>query len=199
MELKKSKTYQNLAKAYAGECMARTRYKFIAYGAKKEGYKNIANVIETIIYQEFNHARMLYTFIETADDKTIDNVDVCAGFPFRQKWNLLDNLKFAAEDEGIEADEVYPAYAATAREEGFEDIAGLFENLIGVENCHRQIFTQIYEQMKNGTLYKKKVSVKWKCVDCGYEEWGKEAFKQCPLCQAQQGSVELILEPCDEA
>ncbi len=193
MKLIESKTYVNLAKAYAGECMARTRYKFIAYGAKKEGYKSIANLIEKIIYQEFNHARMLYTFIETADDGTIDNIDICAGYPYRQKWDLLDNLKFAAEDEAIEAEEVYPEYAKVAREEGFDDIAGLFENIIGTEEYHKRIFTELYTQMKNGTLYKKDKPVTWRCGDCGYEYTGEEAFDQCPLCQAKQGAVELLL------
>lgn len=194
MKLKDSKTYNNLAKAYAGECMARTRYKFIAYGAKKEGYKNIANLVEDVIYQEFNHARMLYTFIETASEKTIDNIDICSGYPFKQKWNLLDNLKLAAEDEAIEAERVYPEYARIAREEGFDDIAGLFENLVQVETCHKMLFTQLHEQLKNGTLYKKDAPVKWKCGDCGYEFTGTEAFDECPICQAKQGSIKLIIE-----
>lgn len=194
MKLIESKTYLNLAKAYAGECMARTRYEFIEYGARKEGYKNIAELIDTVVYQEFNHARMLYTFIETADDGIINNIDICSGYPFKEKWNLLENLRLAAEDEGIEAERIYPEYASIAEKEGFKDIAGLFRNLIQVENCHKLLFTQLYEQMKNGTLYKKPTVVKWKCNDCGYEAESKTAFTTCPLCQAKQGSILLKIE-----
>ncbi|NLZ25729.1 MAG: rubrerythrin family protein [Clostridiales bacterium] len=194
MELKKSKTYKNLAKAYAGECQARTRYKFMEYGARQQGYKNIAQLIDSVIYQEFNHARMLYSFIQTASEQPIENIDIESGYPFKQKWDLLENLRIAAEDEGFEADKIYPEYAKTAREEGFDDIAGLFENLVQVENCHRMLFQQLYDQMKNGTLYKKPQKVKWKCMDCGYEMTGKEAFKVCPLCQANQGAVMLKIE-----
>lgn len=193
MKLKDSKTYKNLARAYAGECMARTRYEFIEYGARKEGYKNIADIIDTIAYQEFNHARMIYTFIQTADEGLIDNIEVCAGYPFREKWNLLENLRLAAQDEQNEAELYYPEFAKVAQEEGFTDIAGLFNNLIQIENCHRLLFTQLYEQMKRSTLYKRDVVVKWKCADCGYEYEGKEAFAECPVCQAKQGSIMLIL------
>ena len=193
MKLIDSKTYKNLARAYAGECMARTRYEFIEYGARKEGYKNIADIIDTVVYQVFNHARMIYTFIQTASDGLIDNIDICAGYPFREKWNLLENLKLAAQDEQNEAELYYPEFAKVADQEGFADIAGLFRNLIQIENCHRMLFTQLYEQMKKGALYKRDVVVKWKCADCGYEYEGKEAFTECPVCQAKQGSIMLIL------
>ena len=104
MKLKDSQTYKNLARAFAGECQARTRYEFIEYGAREQGYKALADIIDKIAYQEFTHSRMIYSFIQTADDKTIDNIEVCTGYPFRQKWDLMDNLRFAAEDEGVEAD-----------------------------------------------------------------------------------------------
>ncbi len=194
MKLKDSKTYLNLAKAYAGECMARTRYEFLKYGAEKEGYKNIALLVEDVIYQEFHHARMFYTFIQTADEGLIDNIDICSGYPFKQKWNLAENLRIAAEDENNEATKIYPEYAKIAREEGFPDIAGLFENVVQIENCHKMLFSQLYDQLTKGTLYKKTKAVKWKCGDCGYEMTAKEAFPKCPVCQACQGSIKLIIE-----
>lgn len=194
MKLLESKTFLNLAKSYAGECQANTRYKFIEYGARKEGYIAMSEIIDKIAYQEFNHARMFYTFMQEASNKTIDNVDICSGYPFRQKWNLLDNLKFAAEDERTEAERTYPEYERMAREEGFEEIAELYKNIIQVENCHMLTFEQLYSQMKNGTLYRKPKSVKWKCDSCGYEAEGKEAFEICPLCKAKQGVVLLKIE-----
>lgn len=191
--LKESKTYDNLARAYAGECMARTRYMFIEYGARKEGYKNIADIIDGIVYQEFNHARMLYTFIQCACDCTIDNLDVEAGYPFRERWNLAENLKLAAQDERDEAERIYPEFERIAREEGFNDIAGLFKNLVQVETCHMKTFEDLHAQLTGGSLYEKDKPVKWKCMDCGYETTGDTAFVECPLCQAKQGSIKLIL------
>lgn len=191
MELIKSKTYLNLAKAYAGECMARTRYEMIEYGARQQGYTFLAELIDEIAYNEFNHARMLYSFIQTAKTGKIDNIDICSGYPFREKWDLVENLHLAAEDEEDEATRIYPMYAKIAYEEGFKDIGGLFENLSSVETCHSKRLKSLHEQFSKGTAYKKEKSVKWKCSACGYEAEGKEAFAVCPLCQAKQGVVQL--------
>lgn len=189
MKLIESKTYLNLAKAFAGECQASTRYRFIEYGARKEGYIAMAELINTVVYNEFNHARMLYTFIQTATDDTITNIDIASGYPFKEKWNLLDNLKLAAEDEENEQTMIYPEYEKTARKEGFDDIAGLFNNIIRVEDCHKKLFLDLHNQLKTKTLYKKENPVKWKCSSCGYEAVAKQAWTQCPLCQAAQGEV----------
>lgn len=194
MKLLGSKTYLNLAKAFAGECQAQTKYRFMEYGATKQGYKAIADLITVIINNEFNHARMLYTFIQTATDGTINNIDISTGYPFKEKWDLMENFRLAAEDERNEATKIYPEYARIASEEGFADIAGLFNNLIQVETCHQSTLQQIYDQMKNGTLYKKPNKVKWKCGDCGHEETLKEAWTECPLCQAKQGFVLIKIE-----
>ncbi|MGN0795750.1 MAG: rubrerythrin family protein [Christensenellales bacterium] len=194
MELLKSKTYENLAKAYAGECQARTRYEFIEYGARNEGFAAMANLIDKVAFNEFNHARMFYSFIQSATKQEIDNIVIESGYPFKEKWNLLDNLKFAAQDENNEAERIYPEFERVAREEGFTDIANLFKNVTGVEKCHKMLFEQLYTQLKDGTLYSKKEIVKWKCGDCGYEAMGKTAFEVCPLCGAKQGRVLLKIE-----
>ena len=192
MNLIESNTYINLAKAYAGECQARVRYEFIEYGARKEGYACLAEVIDKIVYNEFNHARMFYTKLQDASDKTIKNVDICAGYPFKQKWNLLENLKLASEDEKNET-LLYPEFAKTAKKEGFLEIAKLFENVGQIENCHMMLFSDLYNQLKKGTLYKKSKPVKWKCSSCGYEHTSKSAWETCPVCAAKQGFVLLIL------
>lgn len=193
MKLYESKTFLNLAKSYAGECQAHARYKFMEYGARKAGYVAMADLIDKVVYNEFNHARMFYSFIQSACDKTIENIDICSGYPFREKWELLDNLKFASLDEANESEKIYVEYEKTAREEGFTDIANLYKNIQQVENCHKLLFEDLYCQMKSGKLYKKDHCVKWKCGGCGYEEEGKEAFKVCPLCLAEQGVVMLKL------
>ena len=194
MELLKSKTFLNLAKAYAGECQAHVRYKFIEYGARNAGLTALAEMIDKVVYNEFNHARMFYTFLQKASDKTIENVEICAGYPFKEKWDLLENLRLAAEDEASEANSIYPDFMKTAKQEGFPEIAKLFEDVIQVENCHKMLFTQLYDQMKNGTLYKKPQPVKWKCSSCGYEATAKEAWQKCPLCDAEQGAVMLKID-----
>ena len=107
---------------------------------------------------------------------------------------VADNLRISAEDELDEATRIYPEFAATAKKEGFPEIAALYENIIQVETCHHKLFSQLYEQMKNGTMYKKKEKVKWKCADCGYEATSKEAWQECPLCKAKQGSVMIMIE-----
>lgn len=196
MELSKSKTLTNLARAFAGECQARTRYEFIEYGARNEGYAAIADLIDSVVYNEFNHARMFYTCIQQASKSEIKNIDVCCGFPFKEKWDLTENLRLAAEDERFEAEEIYPIFAKTARDEGFEDIAGLFENVISVEKKHQKLFSELHKQMKEGTLYKKGKPTLWKCPSCGYEATLPEAWDKCPLCQAEQGVVKPIL-PAD--
>ena len=193
MELSKSKTLGNLARAFAGECQARVRYEFIEYGARKEGYVAIADLIDHVVYNEFNHARMFYTCIQQASKNEIKNIEISAGYPFKEKWNLMDNFRLAAEDERAEAEEIYPLFAKIALDEGFEDIAGLFENVIAVEKKHQRLFNELYEQMKNGTLYKRDKPVLWKCPSCGYEAIQPEAWDKCPLCQAEQGVVSLIL------
>ena len=193
MELKNSKTFVNLARAYAGECQARVRYEFIEYGARINGYKNIADIIDEIVYQEFNHARMFYTFIQRAETSEIPNINIEAGYPFKEKWNMTENLKIASEDEQGDAD-AYLKFAETAREEGFEDIATLFEDVAKVEKYHKQVFLELYDQMKNDTLYKKDKPVIWVCADCGYMAESETAWDECPLCLAKQGSIKLILE-----
>ena len=194
MKLIESKTFKNLAKSYAGECQAHIRYKFIEYGARMQGYKCMAELIDNIVYNEFNHARMFYTFIQSASDKEIENIDIASGYPFKEKWDLLENLRIASEDEELEEKNVYPEYMQTALDEGFDEIAKLYEDIIQVESCHKKLLKQLYTQLRDGTMYKKPHKVKWKCADCGYEAEGKEAWEECPLCKAKQGSVMLIID-----
>ena len=191
MKLLESKTFLNLAKAYAGECQAHIRYKFIEYGARYNNYKNIACIIDDLVYNEFNHARMFYTFIQDATNDEITNIDISSGYPFKEKWDLMENLRLASEDEKNEGTKIYPQYAEIARKEGFEEIAMLFENIANIEREHSRILVDLYNQMKNKTLYKKTNVVAWKCADCGYIAEGKEPWQTCPVCKAERESIIL--------
>lgn len=194
MQLSESKTIQNLANAFAGETQARTRYEFVEYGLRKAGYTTLAEIVDKIAYQEFNHARMLYTYIQKSSDKPIENIDVSAGYPFREKWDVQENLKLAAEDERTESEQVYPSYAEIAQKEGFDDVAKLFSMLSKVERTHMEIFTQLYEKMKKGDLYTSQKPVEWTCSACGYSHKSLKAWQTCPLCGAKQTAVQLDLQ-----
>lgn len=191
--LKDSKTYYNLAKAFAGESMARSRYQFMEYGARQQGLCALADVIKTIEVNEFNHARMFYTYLQDASTKTIDNIDIEGSYPFKQKWDFIENFAFAVEDESSEANEIYPEFANIAEEEGFTEIAALFRMVASVETCHMNLLNDIREQLESKTLYSKEKKEKWKCKVCGYEYESKEALEQCPLCESPIGEVMLIL------
>ena len=193
MKLVDSRTYENLARSYASECQARTRYEFIEYGARINGYKNIADIIDEIAYQEFNHARMFYTFIQDGDDQQIDNIEIVAGFPFREKWDLCENLRLASMDEAGEAN-VYAEFASIAKEEGFPEIEKLFLDIMRVETYHKEVFAELHTQIRDGTLYKKSEPTLWVCADCGYMATGLEPWDECPLCKAKRGSIKLVLD-----
>ena len=165
MKLKDSQTYINLARAYASECQARTRYEFVEYGFRYNGFEAIAQIIDTIAYQEFNHARMLYTQIQNAELKQVDNIDIEAGFPFKEKWEMGENLKLLAEDEATEA-EVYKEFTKVAEEEGFTDIANLFRMIGEVEIRHQKLFENLYDQFTKKQLYKKPNKQMWICPSC---------------------------------
>ena len=192
MKLKDSKTFVNLARAYMAECSARTRYEFCEYGFRYNGYEAIATLIDKIAYQEFNHARVLYTKLQDGEMKLIDNIDVCAGFPFKEKWDLETNLSLLCQDELDEA-HAYEEFETTAREEGFTEIADLFKMIRDVEVRHARVFEEVYNQFKNKSLYNKAKEVAWICPACGYVSFDKEAWETCPLCQAKQGYCDIQL------
>ncbi len=193
MNLKDSQTLKNLVKAFAGESQAHVRYQFLEYGAKQEKLFELAKAIKTISENEFHHARMFYTAIQSSSDTTIENLELNAGYPFKEKWDFVKNFEFAVANETEEHQNVYPAFAKTAQEEGFADRAALFTKVAAVENCHSMLLSEIHTHLKNGTLYKRNQPVKWKCSQCGYEATGNQAWHTCPLCKMEQGYVMLHL------
>ncbi len=192
-KLLQSQTMSNLARAWAGECQARVRYQFLEYAAKQNGLFTLAEVINTVEKNEFNHARMYYTKMQTASKKTLTDVEVCANYPFKEKWNFKENFLFAIENETNEIG-LYRQFAKIAEEEGFGDIAQLFNMISQVEHCHKMLFTDISNQLENGTMYKREKAVKWKCSECGHEDTLTEAWQTCPICAQPQGKVMLILK-----
>ena len=192
MEFQNSQTFINLARSFAGESQAGMRYQLIAKQATAEGYAVLADNIRTIAKNETYHAKTFFnTILQNAG--SIDNVDLQnAGYPFHF-GTLEENLKFAAEDERAEFEEFYAAFANVAKEEGFPDVAAIYNMVVGVEKEHNIIFKYLHEAFKTNTLYKSEKPTLWICSECGYRVTSKEAWHICPLCKASQGYVEIHL------
>lgn len=191
MQFKNTETYQNLARAFAGECQAGMRYQMAAKLAMQEKLKTLSDAIKTIAKNETLHATQFFnTLVERAG--VCENVDFCAGYPFHT-GTLAESLHFAATDEKNESEDIYPTFAAKAKEEGFDDVAALFTMVAEVEATHKLVFDYLCDGVKNGTLYKSEKPILWICSDCGHMHVATEAWKTCPLCKAGQGYVELHL------
>ena len=143
----------HLARSFAGESQAGMRYQLIAKLATAEEYPVMADTIRSIAKNETYHAK---TFFDTLVLKagSQENIDLNAGYPFHF-GTLTENLGFAADDERAEFEEVYPAFAMEAREEGFEDVAALFERVLSVEKEHEIVFRYLRDALRDGTLYKR--------------------------------------------
>lgn len=191
MEFIKTKTYQNLANAFAGECQAGMRYQMIAKLAMKEEMKTLADTVKTIAKNETLHATQFFNAM-LKNGGSRENVKLDAGYPFHA-GTLVEGLQFAESDETDEATEIYPTFAKIAEEEGFMDIAGLFKLVAEVEKHHKAIFHYLANAVKDGTLYKNESPIIWVCSECGHQHVSTEAWKVCPLCKAKQGYVELHL------
>lgn len=191
MQFEKTNTYQNLARAFAGECQAGMRYQMIAKLAMQEKMKTLSDAIKTIAKNETVHATQFFNkMIEKGGSK--DNVVIDAGYPFHA-GTLAEGLRFAEEDEKNEATDIYPTFAKVAEEEGFKDISKLFLMIADVEKQHKIIFNYLTTAVKEGTLYKSPTPMIWVCSECGYMHVATEAWKVCPLCKAEQGYVQLHL------
>lgn len=191
MQFENTETFKNLARSFAGECQAGMRYQMIAKLAMQEKMKTLADAIRTIAKNETLHATQFFNKIIKKTDSR-DNIDFDAGYPFHA-GTLAEGLKFAATDEMNESEDIYPTFAATAKKEGFEDIAALYRMVADVERQHKIVFQYLCESVKNGTLYKSEKPILWICSECGYMHVAEEAWKICPLCKAEQGYVDLHL------
>lgn len=183
--LKGTKTEQNLLKAFAGESQARNRYEFFASVAKKEGLEQIAGIFIETAGQEKEHAKRFFKFLEGGD------VEIQAAYPAGKIGNTAENLKAAAMGENEEWSILYPAFAKTAAEEGFSDIATAFKMIATVEAEHEGRYLKLLENLKKGIVFEKDGEVYWMCRNCGYIHKGKKAPKECPACVHPQAYFEV--------
>lgn len=189
MQFDKTKTYTNLARSFAGESQAGMRYQLIARDATAQGYTTLADTIKILAKNETHHARRFFEELNKRGEY-LENIDLNAGYPYHG-GDIEQGLKFAADDERKEHEEIYPAFAKEAEEEGFKDIAALFRMVAKVEEHHEQIFKYLYEAFKKGVLYSNETPILYICSECGYMHTSTKAWDRCPLCNSSQGEVEL--------
>jgi rubrerythrin len=189
MDLKGSQTEKNLLTAFAGESQARNRYTYFASQAKKkDGYEQIAFIFEETANQEKEHAKRLFKFLEGGE------AEVSAGFPAGVIGSTLENLKAAAAGENYEHTEMYPGFAKVARDEGFENIAAVFEAVSVAEKQHEKRYLDLAANIEAERVFKRDTEVVWRCRNCGYLHTGKEAPETCPACDHPQAHFELLGE-----
>jgi rubrerythrin len=186
--IKGTKTEQNLLKAFAGESQARNRYTMYSAKAKKEGYEQIAAIFLETADNEREHASLFYKKLEGGE------VEITASYPAGDIGSTLENLEYAANGEHAEATLIYPEFAKTAREEGFEDIATLFELISTIEEQHEKRYRKLHENVKNNEVFDRVSECVWVCRECGYVHHGKSAPEVCPVCAHPQGFYQLLVE-----
>ena len=186
--LKGSQTEKNLLTAFAGESQARNRYTYFASQAKKDGFVQIQAVFEETANQEKEHAKRLFKFLEGGE------LEIQASFPAGVIGSTAENLKEAAGGENYEWTDMYPSFAKTAKEEGFTDIAKVFESIAVAEKQHEKRYLGLLSNVEGGTVFKKDTAVVWFCRNCGYIHEGKEAPQECPSCDHPRDHFELLAE-----
>ena len=177
MELKGSKTEQNLWTAFAGESQARNKYTFFASKARKDGYEQIAAIFEETAANEKEHAKIWFKELMGGDIKSTP-----------------ENLLMAAEGENYEWTDMYAEFAKTAKEEGFNRLAYLFEAVGQIEKEHEERYRKLLNNVNDGLVFSKDGDKIWKCRNCGHIVIGKEAPNVCPVCNHPQSYFEIKAE-----
>jgi len=174
-ELKGTRTEKNLMEAFAGESQARNKYTYFASAAKKEGYEQVAAFFLETAEQEKEHAKL--------------HLKALSGI-----GNTVANLKAAAGGEGEEWESMYPRMAKEARDEGFEDLARIFEGIGKIEKEHQARYLALLENIENGQVFRKDQKVKWVCRNCGFTHEGEKAVERCPICQHPQAYFQVAAQ-----
>lgn len=172
MELKGSKTEQNLWTAFAGESQARNKYSYFASTAKKEGYEQIGEIFQLTADNEKEHAKLWF--------KLLNGIG-----------NTSENLKAAAEGEHYEWTDMYRDFAKEAQQEGFTDIARLFSMVAEIEKHHEERYLALLKNIEDGKVFRKTEKKIWMCRNCGHLYIGENAPDNCPVCSHPQSYFEL--------
>ena len=186
--IKGTKTEKNLLAAFAGESQARNRYTYYASAAKKEGFEQIAHIFLETAENEKEHAKIFFKHLEGGE------VEITAAYPAGVIGNTKKNLEAAATGENMEWTTLYMNFAKMAKEEGFSEVARSFEQIAKVEKFHESRYRKLIANLESNEIFKKKTSVKWHCINCGYVHEGTEAPKECPACNHPQAYYEVLAE-----
>jgi rubrerythrin len=173
MELKGSKTEKNLMAAFAGESQARNKYTYFASKARKEGYEQIAAIFEETANNEKEHAKLWF--------KALNGGEVPS---------TLDNLNAAADGENYEWTDMYAEFAKTAKEEGFNELAFLFESVGKIEREHEERYRKLIKNIEEGLVFSSDGDTIWVCRNCGHVVIGKKAPAVCPVCKHPESFFE---------
>lgn len=174
MELKGSKTEKNLMEAFAGESQARNKYTYFASKAKKDGYEQIADIFQKTADNEKEHAKIWFKLLNGGEIGSTE-----------------ENLKAAAAGENYEWTDMYAKFAKEAKEEGFDHIAYLFEEVAKIEKEHEERYVTLLGNVEDNLVFKKGEEIVWICRNCGHVYVGKEAPKVCPVCVHPQSYFEM--------
>ena len=174
-ELKGSKTEANLWAAFAGESQARNKYTYYASKAKKEGYEQISELFTETANQEKEHAKLWFKLIHGVG-------------------STIENLKDAAQGENDEWTNMYPRMAKEAREEGFDEIAALFEGVAAIEKVHEEKYKKLLQNIEDCIVFSRDGDTVWQCRNCGHIHIGKQAPEVCPVCNHPQAYFEVKKE-----
>lgn len=175
--LKGTRTEENLKTAFAGESQARNKYSYYASKAKKDGYVQIANIFEETAANEKEHAKIWFKLLHSG------------AVP-----STIENLKDAADGENYEWTDMYAAFAKDAREEGFEDIAVLFEEVGKIEKEHEERYRKLLANIEDGLVFSRDGDRIWQCSNCGHITVGKNAPEECPVCAHPQSYFQIKAE-----
>lgn len=184
--LKGTKTAQNLLVAFAGEAQARNRYTYYASQAKNDGFVQIQDIFMETADQEKEHAKRLFKFMDGGE------VEITAAYPFGIIAGTGDNLIAAAAGENHEWTDMYPSFAKVADEEGFKEIASTMRAIAVAEQWHEKRFLDFAKNIKEGRVFHREKSVKWRCRNCGYLHEGPGAPEMCPACAHPKAHFELL-------
>lgn len=179
-----SRTRLNLMRAFAGESQARNRYTIAAQQAQQNHLRVIADVFRFTADQEKEHAEIFYDLLSASAGQTI-HID--GGYPVNLSKNILDLLAAARHNETEEADDVYPAFSAIAREEGFQRAADVFAAIARIEKVHADRFQQYATLLQNDELFSGSQETHWLCLNCGHIHQGMQSPGLCPVCRHDQG------------
>jgi rubrerythrin len=187
--LKDTQTAKNLMAAFAGESQARNRYTYFASKAKNDGLVQISDIFTETAEQEKEHAKRLFKFMDG------EEAEITASFPFGVIGDTVSNLISSAAGEHHECTEMYPSFAEIAAKEGFAEISLVMKAIALAEAWHEKRFLGFAKNIKEGIVFKRGSSVKWRCRNCGCIHEGFGAPESCPACAHPQAYFELLVEP----